>query len=346
MLPPWIASLFDGIVLERAEATELFKLIIEGAIDPILLAGILAAMRVRGESVAEIAGAVDAIRCSALPFDRPSYPLLDIVGTGGDGLNTINVSTTAALIAASAGAKTVKHGGRSASGKSGSSDVIARLGVDLEMAPETARRLLDEFGFCYLFAGHYHPSFRNAAPVRKGLPARTIFNLVGPLSNPARPDHIVLGVSSLRLVRPMAKVLLLLQVNRALVVHGSGLDEIALHGATQVAEISKGSITEYAISPSDFGLAHAPLSDVIGGSVDDNSRITADLLQGQGTAAQQNFVAINAGAALYVAGISQNFQQGAQLALTAMANAQPMRLLQQIVSADDVPAMSKEAAHA
>jgi len=332
MTPPWIASLFDGAVLERAEAAQLFELIMDGTIDPILLAGILSAMRVRGESVAEIAGAVDAVRSCALSFDRPPYPLLDIVGTGGDGHNTINVSTTAALVAASVGAKTVKHGGRSASGKSGSSDVIARLGVDLEMSPATARHCLDELGFCYLFAGHYHQSFRNAAPVRKSLPARTIFNLIGPLSNPARPDYLLLGVSSRRLIRPMAKVLLLLGVRRAMVVHGSGLDEIALHGATQVVEVTNGSITEYAISPEDFNLPEAPLAAVIGGTADINCRITEDLLRGGGTAAQQNLVAINAGAALYVAGISKSLREGAQLALSSMACGAPIQLLRKLVT--------------
>lgn len=332
MTSPWIASLFDGIVLERAEATQLFKLIMEGAIDPMLLAGILTAMRVRGESVAEITGAVDAVRACALPFERPPYPLLDIVGTGGDGHNTINVSTTAALVAASLGAKTVKHGGRSASGKSGSSDVIARLGVDLEMSSAMSRRCLDELGFCYLFAGHYHPSFRYAAPVRKSLPVRTLFNLIGPLSNPARPDYLLLGVSSRRLIRPMAKVLLSLRVSRALVVYGSGMDEIALHGVTHVAEVWNGGITEYVISPEDFGMPASPLEAVIGGTVDINYRITEELLQGKGTTAQQNLVAVNAGAGLYIAGISKTLHEGAQMALSAMASGAPMQLLRNLIS--------------
>lgn len=337
MNPPWLASLFEGLPLTRQQTAELFVLIVEGKIDPVLLAAILIAMKLRGESIGEIAGATDAIRAAALPFQRPDYALLDIVGTGGDGFNTINVSTSACVVAASLGARVIKHGNRSVSGRSGSSDLMGSFGVNLQMPPWRARRCLDRIGFSYLFAPHYHQGFRNAADTRKALSTRTIFNLVGPLVNPARPEYLLLGVYKQDLVMPMAQALAALNVTRAMVVHGSGLDEIALHGPTQVAEVQHGDILTYELSAVDFGLASAPLQDIVGGLPAENASIARDLFSGGGTPAQRNIIAANAGAALYLAGLYEDLRSGAAAALDAMANGKPLLLLQQLAHESNVP---------
>lgn len=337
-LQPLLDALYLGESLSRSQAKMLFSRIIEGEMNQVTMAGMLVAMKMRGETIDEISGAADALRAAAKPFPSPNSQtraagIVDIVGTGGDGHNTINISTTAAFVAAAAGARVAKHGNRSVSSKSGSSDLLAQFGIDLTMAPETARDCLDKLGLCFLFAPHYHGGVRHAVPVRQALKTRTLFNVLGPLINPAQPDFILLGVYSEQLVAPIAQVVMALGIKRAMVVHGSGLDEVALHGDTLVNELRDGEIREYRLTPADLGVPQAELKALEGGAPEDNAQITRAILQGQGQVAHSNAVAINAGCALYISGVCDSVRAGTELALETINSGKAYPLLTQLADA-------------
>ncbi|MCZ4336972.1 anthranilate phosphoribosyltransferase [Shewanella colwelliana] len=334
-------KLYAGQSASREEANTLVSQIISGEMNQVTMAGMLVAMKMRGETIDEISGAADALRAAAKPFPHPSEAtkaqgIVDIVGTGGDGHNTINISTTAAFVAAAAGAKVAKHGNRSVSSKSGSSDLLAQFGIDLTMAPVTARDCLDKLGLCFLFAPHYHGGVRHAVPVRQALKTRTLFNLLGPLINPAHPDFMVLGVYSQELVYPVAQALKALGIKRAMVVHGTGLDEVAIHGDTFVCELHNGEISQYTLSPAELGLPLASLADLEGGTPEENAALTKAILQGRGQAAHTNAVAANAGCALYIAGICNSPATGTALALDTIASGKAFTLLEQLADASAV----------
>ena len=333
-----IETLYQGDNLTRVEAKALFSQIIQGEMNEVTMAGMLVAMKMRGETIDEISGAADALRAAAKDFPTPSEStvnqgIVDIVGTGGDGHNTINISTTAAFVAAAAGAKVAKHGNRSVSSKSGSSDLLAQFGIDLTMPPETARDCLDELGLCFLFAPHYHGGVAHAVPVRQALKTRTLFNVLGPLINPSRPDFMLLGVYSPELVAPIAEVVKALGIKRAMVVHGSGLDEVALHGETLVNELKDGAIKEYRITPAMLGVPEAQLTDLEGGAPEENAEYTRAILQGTGKSAHMNAVAINAGCALYVAGVCEDIKSATALALDTINSGKAYQLLTQLSDA-------------
>jgi len=228
-----LARLYAGQSLTQEEAETLFASLVEGRMAEPAIAAMLIALKLKGESADELIGAARALRAACLPFDRPAYPFADSCGTGGDGAGTINLSTAVAFVAAAAGLPVAKHGNRSFSSSCGSADVLEALGVRIDMPPALARRALDETGICFLFAPAYHPGLRHAGPVRKALKVRTVMNVLGPCLNPAAPPVQLLGVAERRLIAPVAQVLAALGVERALVVHGAGLDEIALHDETQ-----------------------------------------------------------------------------------------------------------------
>lgn len=327
--------LYQGKSLSREQTFEIFSALIRGEMSEATMAGMLVALKMRGETIDEISGAADAMRAAAKTFpysngDNLSNGIVDIVGTGGDGFNTINISTTAAFVAAAAGAKVAKHGNRSVSSKSGSSDLLAQFGIDLTMSPDTASRCLDALNLCFLFAPHYHGGVKHAGPVRQALKTRTLFNVLGPLINPARPEFMLLGVYSPELVLPIAKVLKALGTKRAMVVHGSGLDEVALHGNTQVAELKDGDIIEYQLTPADLGVPLAQISDLEGGEPAQNALITEAILKGCGTDAHANAVAINAGCALYVCGIADSVKAGTILALATIQSGKAFELLSEL----------------
>lgn len=337
-LQPILDKLYLGHSATRAEARQLVGSIIQGEMSEATMAGMLIAMKMRGETIDEISGAADALRAAAKAFPSPceatrAQGIVDIVGTGGDGHNTINISTTAAFVAAAAGAKVAKHGNRSVSSKSGSSDLLAEFGIDLTMSPETARDCLDQLGLCFLFAPHYHGGVRHAVPVRQALKTRTLFNVLGPLINPSHPDFIVLGVYSSELVLPIAEVLKALGMKRAMVVHGSGLDEVAIHGNTQVCELNNDELTQYQITPSDLGLPQATLNALEGGTPQENAAYTRAILQGHGKAAHSHAVAANAGCALYISGVSDSIKSGTTLALNTIESGKAYQLLEQLASA-------------
>lgn len=334
-IQPLLDVLYQGKSLSREQTFEIFSALIRGEMSEAAMAGMLVALKMRGETIDEISGAADAMRAAAKAFpysngDSINNGIVDIVGTGGDGFNTINISTTAAFVAAAAGAKVAKHGNRSVSSKSGSSDLLAQFGIDLTMSPETASRCLNALNLCFLFAPHYHGGVKHAVPVRQALKTRTLFNVLGPLINPARPEFMLLGVYSPELVLPIAKVLKALGTKRAMVVHGSGLDEVALHGNTQVAELKDGDIIEYQLTPADLGVPLAQITDLEGGEPAQNALITETILKGRGTEAHANAVAINAGCALYVCGITDSVKAGTLLALATIQSGKAFELLSQL----------------
>ncbi|MEZ8147777.1 anthranilate phosphoribosyltransferase [Enterovibrio norvegicus] len=326
-----INKLYEQVSLSREESHQLFDTIIKGEMDPILLAATLTSLKIKGETPEEIAGAASALTENANPFPSPDYDFADIVGTGGDGSNSINISTTAAFVAAACGVKVAKHGNRGVSSKSGSSDLLAAFGIDLAMSPETARGALDDLGVCFLFAPQYHSGVRHAMPVRQTMKTRTIFNLLGPLINPAKPTLELMGVYDKALVRPIAETIKTLGLKRAAVVHGSGLDEVAIHGETTVAEIKDGVITEYTLTPEDFGVNTHPLKSIEGGTPEENREIITQILQGKGTEAQQSAVAVNVALLLRLFG-HEDLKANTQRALDVMSSGKPFELVQQLAS--------------
>lgn len=251
-----IKSIYEGKTLTEGEGRTLFEAIFEGKVAPVALAGILTALKMRGEKPEEIAGAAAAMRGAALPFPRPEgLTIGEIVGTGGDGTQSINISTTAAIAAAAAGLFIAKHGNSGVSSRSGASDVLTSLGFDIKATPEESAKLLKDTGFAFCYAKLYHPAMRFAGPVRAELKTRTIFNILGPLTNPAHPDYAVIGVYSPALLETVANVLKLQGMRRAFVVHGAGADEAAVHGESEYAELcADGTIRRGTFTPADFGV--------------------------------------------------------------------------------------------
>lgn len=288
--------------LDRGEAFGLFQRIVRGELGEIEIAAVLAALKTRGETPVEIAGAAQAMREAAVPFPAPDYPFADTCGTGGDGVGSLNISTAAAFVAAELGIPVAKHGNRSVSSRCGSADVLESLGVKLDVSPEVSRRCLDEAGVCFLLAPQYHPGVRHAMPVRRTLATRTMFNLLGPLANPARPTWQLMGVYDPRLVAPLAETLGLLGCQAALVVHGSGHDELALHGSSTVARWQQGRLDTMVITPEGAGVQPAAPDALAGGDPGENATWLRGLLEGRGTTAQVDAVALNAGALAWVAG--------------------------------------------
>ncbi|RZQ56626.1 anthranilate phosphoribosyltransferase [Pseudidiomarina tainanensis] len=302
-------TLLNGEPLTLPQAEKLFDHLVKGELNDIQITAALTAMKLRGEQPAEMAGAAQALRRAAKPFKRPARAVIDSCGTGGDGSNTMNISTTAALVAASMGLAVAKHGNRSVSSRSGSADVLESLGLSVTQDPEIAEQQLDALNFCFLFAPHYHPGIRYAMPSRQTLKTRTLFNLLGPLVNPARPDAQVLGVYDPSWCRPMAETLQLLGCQRAMVVHGSGLDEIALHGPTHVVELRNNELIEYTLDATDFGVQSAQVAELMGGDADFNAQLLKNVLAGTATPAQSNAVAVTVAAMLYVTDQYTNLKQ-------------------------------------
>lgn len=328
-----VSRLLDGGDLTREESRRLFETIVEGRLSDPLMAAVLVAFRLRGETSEELIGAAEALRAAARPFPSPSYLFADSCGTGGDFSGSINVSTAAGLVAAACGLPVVKHGNRSFTSKCGSADVLQALGARLDLSPLESRELLDRTGFCFLLAPDYHPGLAHAGPVRRALKVRTIMNLLGPCLNPARPKVQLLGVPDPKLLRPIAETLRALGVERALVVHGSGLDEVALHAFTQAILLVDGELEELEITPEQAGLRRMPLDQVIGGSPTENAQSLLNILSGVGRPAQISIVALNAGALLMTAGKVRNLKEGVGFAMDAMRSRRARGLLDAFVEA-------------
>ena len=322
-------QLYSGNALTQDESRKLFTAIARGEVNETLLSAALISMKLRGETASEVAGAAEAFLNEAKSFDTPNYPFADIVGTGGDGLNTVNISTASALVAASCGAVVAKHGNRSVSSLTGSSDLLQTLGVNLLKTPKEARESLDQDSISFLFAPHYHGGFKHAAKTRGELKTRTIFNLLGPLTNPARPKLALMGVYDAGLTELLAETAKLLGYEHVLVVHGGGMDEVALHAPTKVSELKAGVVSTYYVEPSDFGLNEHPLEALRGGDALENRRTLLTLLHGEAPEAHQHAVAINVAMLLQLFG-HVDLKANAQLALNAISEGRALKLLETI----------------
>ena len=326
-----LERLYLGEHLSEAEAEGLFAALVEGRLDDPAIAAMLIALRIKGETTDELIGGARALRAADREFARPDYLFADSCGTGGDGAGTINLSTAVAFVAAAAGLPVAKHGNRSVTSRCGSADVLEHLGVRLDVNPEVSRRALDETGLCFLFAPAYHPGLKHAGPVRRALKVRTIMNILGPCVNPAEPAVQLLGVAEPRLLEPVAAVLDALGVSRALVVHGGGLDEIALHAETEAVRLVDGRIERLTIAPEQAGLARAPLGTIRGGGPEENAERLKALLAGHGTTAERHAVALNAGALLATAGKAEDLRQGVEMALATLGSGRALRVLKGLV---------------
>lgn len=308
-LRPTLSLLADGASLTAEQSEQAFDIIMSGAADLAQMAAFIMALRVRGEQVDEIVGGARVLRAKANRVKAPDG-IVDTCGTGGDGIGTYNISTAAAIVTAAADVPVAKHGNRSVSSKSGSADVLMSLGAVLEIPQAANEASLQENGFAFLFAPAHHKAMRHVAPARGSLQLRTIFNLLGPLANPAQAKRQVLGVFDRRWLRPMAEVLAKLGSEHVWVVHGSdGLDEVTTTGPTHVAELKDGVITEFDVSPADVGLPVAAIDDLKGGDAGVNAQAITDLLDGK-PSAYRDIVLMNAGAALVVGGQCATLHEG------------------------------------
>jgi anthranilate phosphoribosyltransferase len=321
-----------GATLTRAEAESIMEDLLSGRVETPAIVRLLTALNLRPVSVAELAGFASTMRHHAAPVFAPgeSRPenLVDTCGTGGDASGTFNISTAAAFVAAAAGARVAKHGNRSTSSHSGSADVLEALGIRIDVPMRRAGQAICEVGIGFLFAPVAHAAARHAVPARKQIGKRTVFNLLGPLTNPAGADRQLLGVFAQEALELVAATLSELGVKRAFVVHGSGLDEISLAGETSITEVRDGGIRSFIVTPEEFGVARAPLEALRGGTPHENADLICRIFQGH-LGAPRDVVVVNAAAALVVAGIAEDFRSGAELAARAIDSGAALAKLQQ-----------------
>ncbi|MGQ0702176.1 MAG: anthranilate phosphoribosyltransferase [Gemmatimonadales bacterium] len=317
--------------LSREESTATFRRFLSAEYSEIEMAAVLAALKTRGETPEVMAGAVEALLEAAVPFPRPDYDFADCCGTGGDGAGTVNVSTAAAFLAAELGIPMAKAGNRSVSSRCGSADVLERVGVRLDLAPERARRCLDEVGICFVFAPHYHAGVRHVAPVRKALGVRTVFNLVGPIANAARPTWQLMGTYHPTLCEPAARTLALLGRKVAFAVHGSGLDEVALHGGTTGVLIRDGRVESVTITPGHAGVTEASLDALAGGGPEENADWLVRVLEGKGSRAHAEAVALNAGTLAWATGKLPTLRAAVRVAREVLGSGTAARRLTRLV---------------
>lgn len=296
------------------EARAVFTPLTIGTYEDVHIAALLATIRTRGETVADIAGAAQAFLTAARPFPITGEGVLDTAGTGGDNANTINISTGASLVTAACGSMVIKHGNRSVSSKSGSADVLEALNIPLDLDVKRAERQAREANFTFLFAPAYHPAIALVMPVRKALKVPTLFNILGPLLSPARPKLQIMGVNKPSLGEPVIQVMKELGRDRALVVHGSGTDEFAVHGPTEVWELRDGEITHYTVTPADLAVAEHKLKDLAGGDGAENAQHLRNVFARQGSLAHLDAISANAGAMLYLHGRVDTLAEGTNLA--------------------------------
>jgi len=313
-----LATLIDGRDLTRTQMREAMGTIMAGETTPAQIAGFLVALRIKGETAEEIAGGADAMRAAAVTITPRRRDLVDTAGTGGDGANTWNISTAAALVAAAAGAGVAKHGNRAASSATGAADVLEALGFNLAAAPELIERSIDELGFGFLFAPAHHPAMRHAGPVRRELATRTIFNLLGPLTNPAGARAQVIGVYSAEIAPTIAHALVALETEHAFVVHGAGgIDELSPSGPNLVCEVRAGRVRRYELDPLDLGVARADPAELRGGDAAHNARGLRDMLAGA-PGAHRSAALLNAAAAITAAGHAADLAEGLRAATDAV----------------------------
>jgi len=341
MIQASLNRVLDGHDLSRAEACETMGAIMRGETTPAQIAGFLVALRAKGETADEITGCAEAMRAHVLEVRPVREDLVDTAGTGGDGARTLNISTAAALVAAAAGAGVAKHGNRAVSSASGSADVLEALGFELEQPPERIARSIDELGFGFLFAPAHHPAMRHAAAVRRELGTRTVFNVLGPLTNPAGARAQIVGVYSDALVRTIAEVLAQLGARRAFVVHGAGgIDELSPCGANHVCEVVAGEVHERTVDPAELGVEPCRPEELRGGSPADNAAAIREVFVGA-IGPRREAIVFNAAGAIAAAGHAEDLREGLTLARTAVDSGAAAERLEQLIAfsrAEEVPA--------
>lgn len=331
-LRPYIDKITQGSVLSKKDAVTAFGMMMQGKVSDPDMQQFLVLLADRGEAISEITGAAKVLRDNLRPISAPPGTI-DCCGTGGDGLHTYNISTAVALIVAACGVPVAKHGNRAASSKSGAADVLEALGVNLDAPKEKLEHALATIGFCFLMAPNHHPAMKHVSAVRKALGRRTIFNLLGPLANPAGVKRQLLGVSYKQLLRPMADVLKNLGAEKAWIVHGAdGMDEISLSGPTHVVRLENGQITEITLTPEDFGFDPAPIEVIKGGDAQTNAGALRDLLSGA-RGPYHDIVVMNAAGALVMAEKAPTLQDAVQIATHNLNNGNVMRLLDDYIQA-------------
>jgi anthranilate phosphoribosyltransferase len=337
MIKEAIVKIVDKQDLTYDEAYAVMNEIMGGETTPTQNAAFLAALSTKStkaETTDEIAGCAEAMREHALAVDGGDMDTFEIVGTGGDGAHSFNISTTAAFVAAAAGMKVSKHGNRAASSKSGTADCLEALGVNIDLSPEKCVEMLETAGFCFFFAQKYHTSMKYVGPIRKELGIRTVFNILGPLTNPIHPKRQLLGVYDESLVEPLARVLTSLGVKNGMVVFGrEKLDEISAAGPTFVCEFKDGEYKTYDITPEDFGFARCTKEDLVGGTPEENATITRDILSGKEQGPKRTTVLMNAGAALYIGGKADSLKAGIDLAEELIDSGKAYEKLEQVIAA-------------
>ena len=335
MIKESIIKIVNKEDLTYEEARDTMLEIMKGETTPTQNAAFLAALSTKStkaETIDEISGCAYAMRSLATPVPHPGKEVLEIVGTGGDGAHSFNISTTAAMVVAAAGVKVAKHGNRAASSLSGTADCLEALGINIQQDPELCVKLLEQAGFCFMFAQKYHAAMKYVGPIRKELGFRTVFNILGPLTNPAKPEMFLLGVYDEYLVEPVAKVLSSLGVKRALVVYGQDrMDEVSVSAPTTVCELKDGYYRSFEIKPEDFGLERGTKEEIVGGSPAENAEITKGILNGTITGAKRNIVLMNAGCALYAGKAAASIEEGVKLAAEMIDSGKALETLNKVV---------------
>lgn len=332
-----LSQLIERRDLTHGDMLELMRHIMGGQLTPAQIAAVLVALRVKGESISEIAAAAEVMReLSTKVTVQDNGHLIDTCGTGGDGAQTFNISTASAIVAAAAGAKVAKHGGRSVSSKCGSADILEKLGVNVNLTAEQVATSVESIGVGFMFAPNHHSAMKHAAPVRKELGVRTLFNLLGPLTNPAGAKNQVMGVFDRDLTGKLARVLQQLGSRHVLVVHGAdGMDEISISTTTFVAELKNGAVREFSVSPEQFGLKPAPLNAIQVADADEARSMLLSVMDNQPGAAR-DIVLLNAGAAIYVAGLAESLDSGVKKAGEMVASGAAKNKLQQLVATSNL----------
>lgn len=327
-----LSKVIDGQNLSREEARAVMRSIMDGQATHSQIGALLAALRMKGETVEEITGFAEAMRGAGGRVVTERNRLLDTCGTGGSGIHKFNISTVSAIISSSVSVRVAKHGNRSASGRAGSADVLEALGVNIHLTAEQAKACLDDIGICFLFAQIYHPSMKHAAVPRKELGVRTVFNMLGPLTNPAGADRQMLGIYDMSKTETIAQVLSELGLKRAMVVSShDGLDEISISAPTRVSELRGGEVRTYDIHPEDLGLSVHPMRSILGGDAAENAAIIGSVLRGE-RSAYRDIVLANAGACIYVAGLVESLREGVQQAARAIDTGLAEAKLEQLIT--------------
>ncbi|WP_028950769.1 anthranilate phosphoribosyltransferase [Sulfurihydrogenibium subterraneum] len=332
MIKEIIKKITERKDLSKEEVLFLFQEIMDGKLTDAQLGAVLVGLKMKGETIDEISAAASVMREKAIKVNvKDKSKLVDTCGTGGDSIGTFNVSTISAFVVAASGAKVAKHGNRSVSSKCGSADLMESLGVKIDMSPQEVEKCIDEIGLGFLFAPIFHPAMKNVIRQRREIGVRTIFNLLGPLSNPADAPYQLMGVYDKDLVEPLARVLVNLGIKRAFVVHGlEGLDEVSLTTETLVAQVDNTDVEVYTIKPEDFGLKRVSIEDLKGGDITENTEIALKILQGKDYSPKTDFVVLNSAFALKVAGVVDNIKEGIELAKESIYSKKAYEVLEKL----------------